>query len=112
MTTLNKKTIFSIILTLALLAVYAFHLTKTRQPEVFKTQKEYKIIQLPIRVHVVKDINVGEIKMKNFLTEKKIPPFSAEILLNQNLSLVRVLREGRDPSPTGGETVRPLNPVL
>ena len=57
---------------MALFAVYAVHLTKTRQPEVFKTQKEYKIIQLPIRVHVVKDINVGEIKMKNFLTEKKI----------------------------------------
>ena len=57
---------------MALFAVYAVHLTKTRQPEVFKTQKEYTIIQLPIRVHVVKDINVGEIKMKNFLTEKKI----------------------------------------
>ena len=57
---------------MALFAVYAVYLTKTHQPEVFKPQKEYTIIQLPIRVHVVKDINVGEIKMKNFLTEKKI----------------------------------------
>ena len=57
---------------MALCAVYAVYLTKTHQPEVFKPQKEYTIIQLPIRVHVVKDINVGEIKMKNFLTEKKI----------------------------------------